>query len=138
MAPNTGVLDDKVAGWLKRIDKMGFRSIVVSNNPRAMYTREAEKVVNMPVIGNAGKPRRKQLYRAVEILGMDPHEVAIVGDRPLTDIWGGHRLGSKTILVESLSKHKENALIRFLRKLEWLAIHPSCTFAPKPSESSRS
>lgn len=127
MAPHSGVLDDGVAGWLRKIEGMGFKSVVVSNNPLTFYTQEAEKVLNIPVIGNAAKPRRKQLYRALKILELDAHQVVVVGDRPLTDIWGGQRLGAKTILVDPLTKHKENGFIRLLRKLERVFIHPECS-----------
>lgn len=126
MRPGTGSLDDHVAEWLKQIEAMGFKSIVVSNNPIRVYTQEAEKLLNIPVIGNAGKPRRKHLYRALEILQLEAHQVAVVGDRPLTDIWGGQRLGSQTILVDPLNKHREHSIVKFLRWLERLCIHPSC------------
>ncbi len=122
MAPHTGVLEENVADWLKKVETMGFRAIVVSNNPLKFYTQEAEKVLNIPVLGSAAKPRRKHLYRALEMLGLNPEQVAVVGDRPLTYIWGVHWLGSKTILVDPLTKHKESPIVKFLRRLERMAI----------------
>ncbi len=124
MAPRSCALEDDVASWLQKVEEMGFKAIVVSNNPIALYTEKAEKVLNMPVIGNAAKPRRKSLYRALEIIQLQPYEVAVVGDRPLTDIWGGQRLGAKTILVDPLTKHQEHSIVKVLRKLERLFIHP--------------
>lgn len=122
MAPRSSALDETIAQWLKKIEAMGFQSIIVSNNPLKIYTQEAEKLLNIPVIGNAGKPRRKHLYRALQLLALEPHQVAVVGDRPLTDIWGGQRLGAKTILVDPLTKHLEHDIVKWLRKLERLAI----------------
>lgn len=124
MAPSAGILEDHIADWLKKIDDLGFKAIVVSNNPIAHYIQAVEKVLDIPIIGNAAKPRRKFLRRALEILQLDPHEVVVVGDRPLTDIWGGHRLGSKTILVDPLTKHKEHVVVKLLRRMERLVIHP--------------
>ena len=125
MRPNTCALDEDVAAWLKTIEVKGFKSVVVSNNPIFFYTHEAEKLLNIPVLGNASKPRRKHLRKALEILMMEPSQVAVVGDRPLTDILGGKRLGAKTILVDPLNKHKENIVIKFLRRIERLCIQPA-------------
>lgn len=138
MAPHTGRLDDEMAEWLKTIEERGFKSIVVSNNPIKMYTQKAETVLNIPVLGNAGKPRRKFLYRALEILDMAPHQVAVVGDRPLTDIWGGLRLGAKTILVDPLTKHQEPQVVKWLRWLERLVIHHPEISSSSPSACSKS
>jgi uncharacterized protein len=123
MAPHAGVLEDHIADWLKKIENMGFKSIIVSNNPIKMYTQEVEKLLKIPVLGSAAKPRRKSLYKALEMLKLQPHEVVVVGDRPLTDIWGGQRLGSKTILVDPLTKHKEHPFIKLLRRLERMFVH---------------
>jgi uncharacterized protein len=125
MRPHTCTLDEDVAEWLKQIDAKGFKSVVVSNNPLFFYTQEAEKLLNIPVLGNASKPRRKHLRKALEILMLEPSQVAVVGDRPLTDILGGQRLGAKTILVDPLNKHKEHQIIKFLRRLERLFVHPN-------------
>ncbi len=124
MAPHTGILEDHIGEWLKTLEEMGYKSIVVSNNPIKMYTDAAAKTLNLPVIGNAGKPRRKMLYKALELLELEAHQVAVVGDRPLTDIWGGQRLGSKTILVDPLIKEKEHQIVKFLRRLERMFVHP--------------
>jgi len=124
MAPHTGVLEDAIADWLKKIEAMGFQSVVVSNNPLGFYTRAAEKTLNLPVLGNAGKPRRKQLYKALEMLKLEAPQVVVVGDRPLTDIWGGQRLGAFTILVDPLTKHLEHPVVKVLRRLERIFVHP--------------
>jgi HAD superfamily phosphatase (TIGR01668 family) len=122
MAPNTGLLDDKVKAWLATVKERGFQCVVVSNNPYMLYIKKAEAVLDFPCIGNAGKPRRKYLRKGVEMMGLDPHEVVVVGDRPLTDIWGGQRLGTLTILVDPLTKHSEHAVVRGLRRLERLFV----------------
>ena len=124
MAPRSGILEERVEAWLQKIQTAGFKCIVVSNNPRAVYIKEAEACLNFPAIGNAGKPRRKHLRRALEMLGLDAAQVVVVGDRPLTDIWGGQRLGAHTILVDPLTKATESPLIQSLRRLERLFVKP--------------
>lgn len=124
MAPHTGVLEPSIAQWLTHIQTLGFKCMVVSNNPLVFYTQQAEETLQMPVIGNAAKPRRRMLRKALELLQLPSEAVAVVGDRPLTDIWGGQRLGAKTILVDPLTKSQENKVIQTLRKMERWFIHP--------------
>lgn len=122
MAPSAGVLEEHIQDWLNQVREKGFRCIVVSNNPRMAYLKKAEAHLEMQVIGNAGKPRRKSLRQALSILSLRAEEVAIIGDRPLTDIWGGQRLGTTTILVDPLTKATEHQIVQFLRKLERLFV----------------
>ena len=56
----------------------------------------------------------------------------MVGDRPLTDIWVGQRLGIVTILVDPIMKHKEAKIIKLLRKIERLFVSsPKKSFSDK-------
>lgn len=122
MAPHTGLLEDRIAAWLDTLRAEGFKLIVLSNNKRPEYVHNAQSVLQIPCIGNARKPRRGTFYQALEMMGLEAHEVAMVGDRPLTDIWVGNRIGSYTILVDPLIKHQETPLIKFLRGLERLFV----------------
>lgn len=118
MAPHSGALEDRIETWLTILQADGFKCLVLSNNKKAEYCQLAEKVLNIPVISHAAKPRRAKFRQALEILGLQATEVAMVGDRPLTDIWVGQRMGSYTILVDPLIKHSEKVYIKFLRGLE--------------------
>jgi uncharacterized protein len=122
MAPHAGSLETHIKDWLAQVHEMGFRSVVVSNNKRAQYIKEAEVVLGFPAIANAGKPRRKFLRKALEMLELKAEQVVVVGDRPLTDIWGGQRLGAHTILVDPLTKLSEHRVIKVLRRLERLFV----------------
>lgn len=117
MAPHTGVLTEDVEQWLKEVEK-DFKIAVVSNNQKMNYIKKAADVIGCPVYGQAKKPRVKIIHQTLAKMELDGKDVAVVGDRPLTDIWVGKRLGSITILVEPLMKDKENNFVKFLRKLE--------------------
>jgi uncharacterized protein len=125
MKPHTGLLDERVAPWLQQMQADGYRCSVVSNNPIAPYIAQVEKTLGFPCLSNGGKPRRAGLKQALEWLGLPAHEVVVVGDRPLTDIWGGQRLGAHTVLVDALNKAQEPLPIKVLRKLERLSIAAS-------------
>lgn len=117
MAPKTGKLTSDICDWLN-IVKKDFKIAVVTNNRKDDYIKIAEDVVGCPVYGKAEKPRRKVIRKTLEDMGLKSNEVAVIGDRPLTDIWVGKRLNAITILVNPLMKAKENRLIKLLRKLE--------------------
>jgi hypothetical protein len=117
MAPRTGTLSGDVEEWLKNV-KEDFKIAVVSNNRKENYIENAAKVIGCPVYGKAKKPRTGTIRVTLSQMGLKPQEVAIVGDRPLTDIWVGKRLGAITILVDPLIKDKESKVVKLLRKLE--------------------
>lgn len=124
MAPHTGTLEARIEAWLAILQAQGFQCLVLSNNKKADYCKVAEDVLKIPVISHAAKPRRSAFRKALETLGLTAREVAMVGDRPLTDIWVGQRMGAYTILVDPLIKHSERVYIKFLRRMERLFVQP--------------
>jgi HAD superfamily phosphatase (TIGR01668 family) len=121
VAPHAGALTNEVAEWLSRArDK--FQVAVVSNNKRDPYIKQVQVILDMHCIGCAAKPSIKAFLEVMEMFKLAPHEVAVVGDRPLTDVWGGQRAGMKTILVMPLKSQIEPNWIRMFRKLERIFI----------------
>jgi predicted HAD superfamily phosphohydrolase YqeG len=53
---------------------------------------------------------------------LQANQIAVVGDRPLTDIWGGQRSGMKTVLVRILKSQKEPRWKTSIRNMERLFI----------------
>jgi HAD superfamily phosphatase (TIGR01668 family) len=125
MIPHTGVLDDTVKNWLETVHQKGFQCFVVSNNKDVQYVEEAAGVLGFPGVAHAAKPSRRFFQKALDDMHLTPEQVAVVGDRPLTDIWGGQRLGAMTILVEPLNKDHEPVLYHVLRWLERLVLAPN-------------
>ncbi len=117
LAPRSGQLTDAVQTWLDRARAM-FKVAIVSNNKKDPYIDHARYLFDMPTIGRAAKPRRRAFLQATEILQLQPSEVAVIGDRPLTDVLGGQRAGMKTILVRPLKTMNEPRWITFFRNLE--------------------
>lgn len=117
LAPKSGKLTPAVESWLQAA-KMRFQLAVVSNNRKDPYIKQAEKLLAIPVFGRAKKPCTAIFKKALADFNLDPPQVAVVGDRPLTDIWGGQRAGMKTILVLPLKTINEPGWKTFLRKLE--------------------
>ena len=118
MAPKSARLDLPVKYWLE-VMKKNFKIVVLTNNKKAFYLEAVRHVLELPVIGFAKKPWSVGIHEALDILQLPSDKIAVIGDRPLTDIWLGHRFGFKTILVRALTAHIEPKWKYFLRKLEW-------------------
>jgi|SRR3989338_4456703 len=118
MAPKSARLDPSVKAWLD-IMKKNFKIVVLTNNKKAFYLEAVRQVLDLPVIGFAKKPWLFGIYEALEILKLSNAKIAVIGDRPLTDIWLGQRYGFKTVLVRALTAHIEPRWKYWLRKLEW-------------------
>ena len=118
MAPKSARLELPVQYWLE-VMKKNFKIVVLTNNKKAFYLEAVRHVLELPVIGFAKKPWSAGIKEALEILNMPNEKIAIIGDRPLTDIWLGQRYGFKTVLVRALTAHIEPWWKFFLRKLEW-------------------
>ena len=102
--------------------KSNFKLAIITNNKKQSYIKKTKSQTDIPVYDTAAKPDTKVLLKACRDLELEPTKVAMVGDRPLSDILGGQRAGMTTILVDSISKDEETPIVRFARFLERLTI----------------
>lgn len=108
--------EKKMVQWLEEASNRGIKVVLLSNAlPRR--ARSLSQQLGIPARAQAVKPRRRGFRKALEILGLEPEEVVVVGDQLFTDIWGGNRMGMYTILV-SPQDDKEFFSTRILRFLE--------------------
>lgn len=98
--------------------KKDFSLLIISNNSNLEYINKAAKQVDFPIIPNAHKPSVKISSEFFKENNINPQELVMVGDRPLTDILFGKFLGCKTVLVDSISWQEEKPIVRFARALE--------------------
>jgi len=124
MPPNTEEYPKDIFEWLTHV-KNDFKIVILSNNPEKDYVQRAGEIAGCLAYEKAGKPRRKAAVQALKDIDLLPEQVVMVGDRPLTDIWVGQRLGMTTILVDPIMKKEEIAIVKCLRKLERLFVSPA-------------
>ena len=117
MASKSGVYSDEMKTWLNKVRK-DFFIAVVSNNYNPKYIKKVEAVSDFPLVFDAKKPKTDVTVKFLSEHNINPKECAFVGDRPLTDILCGQKLGCKTILVDSITADTESKLVRFVRALE--------------------
>ena len=117
MVSKSGEYLEQTQEWLKKVSEHFFIA-VISNNKKLEYIEKVQSISNFQIIGNANKPSRKVIKKLLAKISLEPEQVVIVGDRPLTDILAGKRLGAKTILVDSINAHNERKPTRIVRWLE--------------------
>lgn len=117
MVSKSGAYDEKTEKWLEKVSKEFFIA-VITNNKKNDYIEKVRSISDFRIIDNAKKPSTAAMRKLLAEINISPQEVLIVGDRPLTDILSGKRLGAKTILVGSINAENEGLPTRFVRWLE--------------------
>lgn len=117
MVSKSGKYTEETSEWLEKV-KEEFFIAVITNNKKHEYVEKVRQASSFKIIADAKKPSTKAMKQLLEEINMMPSEVAIVGDRPLTDILSGKLLGAQTILVGSINAHNEGRPTRFVRWLE--------------------
>lgn len=121
MPSKSGKYPENVRELLNNL-KQNFVVAIVSNNKKKEYIEKVQAQSDFSVIGNAKKPSPKVALEFLKSVSVDPKDAVMIGDRPLTDILAGKLMGSKTILVDSITRETENKPTRFVRALERLVI----------------
>jgi HAD superfamily phosphatase (TIGR01668 family) len=98
-----------IATWLKTAAER-FQLFIISNNFSLERVRIVSDLLAIPGIHGAQKPRRGGIHHAMDKLGLDRHELVLIGDRLLTDVVASRRAGIMAILVEPILAER-----RFLR-----------------------
>ncbi|PZD74825.1 hypothetical protein C1752_01064 [Acaryochloris thomasi RCC1774] len=89
--------------WLTEINQAVQVSLVSNNINRSRISRIADSL-DLPYAFGAAKPSRRKLRPVVTQMALPFEQVAMVGDRILTDVVAGNRLGMFTILVDPVAK----------------------------------
>ena len=121
MASKSATYTPKTVEQLNNVRKDFFIG-VVSNNKSEEYISKVRAISDFPLLFKASKPSTKEVKKFLHEHNLDAKNCALVGDRPLTDVLCGKRLGCKTILVDSITADTETKIVRLARKLERLCI----------------
>ena len=118
---NGNQVREEVRRWAERARQAGLRLCIASNARRKARVSAIAEEIGAMWLAPAGKPSRRGLRRAMEMLGTAPEGTALIGDQLFTDVVGGNRLGLFTILVRPLSG-RDFPLTKIMRMLEWLVL----------------
>lgn len=108
--------DDWAMGVLDNIKKEGFKICLLSNN-----NEKRIKIFNRKIgayaYWKAGKPGTKGLMKALEDMGCQRDEAAMVGDQVFTDMWCGHNAGLLSIMTAPIC-NRDQFVTKIKRPLE--------------------
>ncbi|HBE76881.1 MAG TPA: YqeG family HAD IIIA-type phosphatase [Firmicutes bacterium] len=113
-------LAPEVVDLITKFKEAGFKMCILSN----ALEHRVETVANLlaiPYVSRAAKPRKFPFKKALEYMGTEPEETAVVGDQLFTDIFGGNRMELYTIWTPPLST-TEFISTKAVRRLERLVI----------------
>jgi HAD superfamily phosphatase (TIGR01668 family) len=114
---NVLVPTDEVTGLFANLGKLGFSICILSNNSAKRVGNFCEPLA-VRYVNSAGKPGVSGARKAIKMLGAVPENTAIIGDQIFTDVWCGNRLGAYTILVEPVSRERDELITRVKRGIE--------------------
>ena len=101
---DTKKIPSKVKNWIRKSKEL-FSLYLVSNNPSKERIKMIGKELGIRYKFKAYKPSKKVILEVINILNEDKNNIAIIGDRVLTDVIGGNRCNIFTILVSRIDKN---------------------------------
>lgn len=94
---------EAVCALLSRVQEAGFAVCLISNGKHSRVAH-FNKSLQLPAVGHAQKPRKKNLRQAMRLMSTAANETALVGDQVFTDVYGGNRMGFYTVLVDPIEQ----------------------------------
>ncbi len=118
LVPHGLPADERAVALFKRLKKIGYKVIMISNNkePRVKMFCDA---VDAPYIYKAGKPNPNSYRTAMSKIGTNSKNTLFVGDQIFTDVWGANQAGIYSILVKPIHPKEEIQIVlkRYLEKI---------------------
>jgi uncharacterized protein len=96
---------ERVRHWLVPLQEAGVALRIVSNAlpDRIAFHAKALGIKAVGAGGTAGKPFAPAYKTAIAELGLEPRQIAMLGDQVFTDVWGANGMGVYSILVRPMS-----------------------------------
>ena len=110
--------DERAKKLFQKLKKIGFKTLVLSNNREPRVKSFADEVGCM-YIHKAGKPMKKGYLKAMELMGSDMYNTLFIGDQLFTDVWGANLVGLHSILTSPINPKEEIQIVikRFFEKM---------------------
>lgn len=120
LVPHGAPADERAVQLFVRLRRIGFRTVLLSNNKEPRVKSFADSVGALYVF-RAGKPGGRGYAKAMTDMGTTPENTLFVGDQLFTDVWGAKKMGIVTYLVKPIHP-KEEIQIVLKRKLERIVL----------------
>lgn len=109
----------QVIALFERLHRIGYQTMVMSNNKEPRVKSFAEAVGGIGYIYKANKPAAGSYLQCMKEMQSDPAHTLFVGDQLFTDVWGAKRCGIYSILVQPIHPKEEIQIVlkRYLEKV---------------------
>ena len=102
---------------LEEIKKDNIKAMILSNSNNEDKVKTVADKLQIDYIKFAGKPLKRGFIKAQKILGLNPENIAVIGDQIFTDVIGANRCKMFSILVKPIAQ-KDHILTRIKRPFE--------------------
>lgn len=110
----------EIDALFRRIQSLGLKTVLLSNNNEARILRFLENIES-PYVCDGDKPKPDGYEKALRLLDLPRERVVCIGDQIFTDIYGANRCGIPNILVHFIRKPGEKK-IGIRRNLEKIVL----------------
>ena len=109
---------DGLKDWNKSLNDNGIKTIIVSNTSKKYKAENASKILGVEYIMFAKKPAKSGFLKGAKMMGLEPKNVASVGDQIFTDVIGANMCGMYSILVKLVDPRDLWYTGRYRRRVE--------------------
>jgi len=110
-------VNSSVFNWIKETKKH-LQLYLLSNNPSRNRIEGIARQLDLPFTYRASKPRKGAVLEAINEINLDKKKIGIVGDRILTDIFVGNRIGLYSILVKQIDSNGNTQVDSYMQFIE--------------------
>lgn len=108
---------DGIEKWVNIIKKNDIKLCIASNSINKEKLGNISQKLDIPYVPHSLKPLKSGLKKAVNILNVEPKNIAEIGDQLFTDVWGANRMEMFSVLVKPISPEK-HFISEIKRKVE--------------------
>lgn len=72
--------------WINNLKENNFKLCILSNTNKIEKVKMVAKELDIPYINFAKKPFKKGFKKAVDLLNLQPNQIAVAGDQIMTDV----------------------------------------------------
>ncbi len=109
---------EDVTKWLAELKEANIRICIASNTIHTKRLQHLAEVMNIEFVDRVRKPFLGGFLRAMQLMGSNRDQTAVVGDQIFTDVLCGNRLGLTTFLLRPPLAKEEFVSTRLLRNVE--------------------
>lgn len=87
----------------QKLDAANINKRYLASNSIRSFTAMLKDLPGFKVVQpleHKGKPSKEYYQQLIDKTGLQPHQIAFMGDRAIQDVWGPNRMGLMTIQIE--------------------------------------